>query len=172
MERAQLIIDHARELVPYEERGIPTLSSPPSELVAEYRTKRADILVETLQDTAEQARTKSGLASTPSGKVNPLAKLVLDVQAARAEYADVAEVDGRLDDLERSAEQLHHHARLRTFVEAAEKAEFKGQLKKALDQYQEALYFLRTDDVPDSAQSEEIATMEAKIGEIKNTLSS
>jgi cell division FtsZ-interacting protein ZapD len=91
---------------------------------------------------------------------------VLDIQTARSDYPDVAERGSQLDAIEQRARQLHHKTRLNTFVDAASKAEFKGQLKKALDQYQEALYFLRSDDIEDAQQTGEIEGIEAKIAEM------
>ena len=52
------------------------------------------------------------------------------------------------------------------YVETAEKAEFKGNTKQALDQYLEALYFLKTDDVDDQLQAAEIARISRKIAEL------
>jgi len=52
---------------------------------------------------------------------------------------------------------------LNKYLEEAGKAEFKGNLKKALDQYQEALYFLKNDDVDDILQSKEIASIESLV---------
>lgn len=53
-------------------------------------------------------------------------------------------------------------------LEAARKAEFKGQKKKALDQCQDALYFLYNDEIDDSLQAEKIVEIEAKISELSD----
>ena len=170
MSRAQVIIDHASELLRFEERGIPTVAPVPSELVAEYQSDQAEILAGAMEEALARARSKSELATTPAGKTNPLAKTLLDIQAARTDHPDVAH-GGELDRLEHQAKGLHHQARLATFVGAAEKAEFKGQLKKALDQYQEALFFLHNDDLDDELQIEEITAIQVKIDEITRKIS-
>ncbi len=60
---------------------------------------------------------------------------------------------------------------LEAFLEAARKAEFKRQAKKALDSYYDALYFLKHDEIDDVHQAEHIRMIEEKIlalgGEIK-----
>jgi hypothetical protein len=47
-----------------------------------------------------------------------------------------------LDELESQVLAFSQETQLNAFVESARKAEFKGQKKKAIDQYQEALFFL------------------------------
>ncbi|NLE21927.1 MAG: hypothetical protein GX624_03990 [Actinobacteria bacterium] len=69
----------------------------------------------------------------------------------------------RLAAYEAEARAAVHGAKLGGFIEAAEKAEFKGNKKRALDQYQEALYFLKTDDIADDSQASEIARIAAKV---------
>ena len=54
------------------------------------------------------------------------------------------------------------------FIEKAKKFEFKEQYSKALDQYYEALYVLKTDDVDDAEQGAEIKELELKIQELKS----
>lgn len=60
-----------------------------------------------------------------------------------------------------------HETQLNAFLEEARKAEFKGNKKKALDQYKEALYFLRNDEIDDSLQAGKIKEIEKKISELE-----
>ena len=53
------------------------------------------------------------------------------------------------------------------YLEAARKAEFKGNVKKAIDQYQEALFFIRNDDIDDTQQRFEINEIETKLTELR-----
>ena len=72
----------------------------------------------------------------------------------------------KLDQLEARVRRFSHETQLNAYLEAARKAEFKGQKKKALEQYKEALYFLKTDEIDDLSQAEEISKIEAKISEL------
>lgn len=56
--------------------------------------------------------------------------------------------------------------RLAVELEKAEKAEFKGQNKKALDAYLEALFVLRKDKIPDTEQAHEVDMIEGKIANL------
>lgn len=71
-----------------------------------------------------------------------------------------------LEDLERQIISTLHNVQLEGYLDAAKRADFKGQKKKALDQYYEALYFLKHDEIEDSLQMEHISTIEAKIEEL------
>ncbi len=73
-----------------------------------------------------------------------------------------------MDQLEARVRRFSHQTQLNAYLEAARKAEFKGQKKKALDQYLEALYFLRSDEIDDSLQAEKISELEAKISELSD----
>ena len=55
-------------------------------------------------------------------------------------------------------------------LEAARKAEFKGDKKKALDRYYDAVYFLRRDDVKDSLEEDIIGEIELKVKELGGSL--
>ena len=68
--------------------------------------------------------------------------------------------------IELELKSLIHKTKLDKFLEAAKKAEFKGNKKKAIDQYQEALYFIRNDDVPDDQQGQYIEKIESKLKEL------
>jgi hypothetical protein len=56
------------------------------------------------------------------------------------------------------------------YMEKAEKAEFKGQQKKALEQYYEALYYLKHNEVDDVLKAEHIAGLEQKIRSLDGML--
>lgn len=73
----------------------------------------------------------------------------------------------KLDEMEIKVRKFLHETQLNAFLEEARKAEFKGNKKKALDQYKEALYFLRNDEIDDSLQAGKIKEIEKKISELE-----
>ncbi len=81
----------------------------------------------------------------------------------------IGEMYGELDDvseLERveiEAREEMDRTRLQVELSKAEKAEFKGQKKKALDAYLDALFVIRKDSIDDSHQQKEIDAIEEKI---------
>jgi len=111
---------------------------------------------------AEKAKAKAEVAATATSKQNALGAGLLKVREIMQNHEDVIAIGG----IELELKTLMRKAKLDGFLEAAKKAEFKGNKKKAIDQYQEALYFIRNDDVPDDQQNEEIRQIEAKLKDL------
>ena len=160
--RCDLLIEHAEALIQYEQKGIPTFQPEPSELARQVREERDNIILGGAEAEVDKALAKAEVATTPRTSVSTANKALLKLREAREEMAEPS----RLDVLERRVKAFAHKTQLDAFTEAARKAEFKGNKKKALDQYQEALYFLKTDDIDDAEQASEIAAIEAKIREL------
>ncbi len=162
LSRCDLIIEHASALMKYEQLGIPTLNPLPSALIKEFQPMHDQIIVDALTSEFENARSKAEVAPSVTIKVNLLSKVLLKVR----EYKPKANNPSILDSLERQISQLIQDTQLAGYLDSAKKAEFKGQKKKALDQYYEALYFLKHDDIDDSLQQEHISLIESKIAEL------
>jgi hypothetical protein len=59
----------------------------------------------------------------------------------------------QLNNLENRIKAYTHKIQIKSFLDEADKAEFIGNMKKALDQYQEGLYFLKKDNINDTQKS-------------------
>lgn len=162
LSRCDLLIEHAQALLEYEHKGIPTVSPSPSQLLSEYTAMRNQIVLEGVTAEVEKALTKAEIAVTPRTSINEANKALLKILEGKQELRDQA----KLDQLEARVRRFSHETQLNAYLEAARKAEFTGQKKKALEQYQEALYFLKTDEIDDLSQAEEISKIEAKISEL------
>ena len=162
LSRCDLIVEHASALMKYEQLGIPTVEPLPSASVQEYQLMHDQIIVDGLTSEFEGARSKAEVVPSVTTKVNLLSKALLKVR----EYKPKANNPSILDSLEQQISQLIRDTQLAGYLDAARKAEFKGQKKKALDQYYEALYFLKHDDIDDSLQQEHINLIESKIAEL------
>lgn len=162
LSRCDLLIEHAKILLEYEQRGIPTIAPLPSQLLLEYDGMHDKIVLESVVADVEKALTKVKIASTPSTRVSETTKALFKIQEGKKELRNSA----ALNALESHVRRVSHEAQLDAYLEAARKAEFKGNKKKALDQYQEALYFLRTDGVDDTLQAERIGGIQSKISEL------
>lgn len=164
LSRCDLLMDHAQALLEYEHKGIPTLTPSPSQLLSEYTAMRDQIVLEGVTAEVEKALAKAEIAAAPRTSINEANKALLKIREGKQELRDQA----KLDKLEARVRRFSHETQLNAYLEAARKAEFKGQKKKALDQYQEALYFLRSDEIDDSLQAEKIGEIEAKILELSD----
>ena len=159
LSRCDLLLEHAEHLLQYEQKGIPTLAPLPSEILSDFKPYRDDLILEEAHQAAKKAKAKAQVAATTTSKHNALGSGLLKVKEIMQNSSDPS--IGETIELE--LKSLIHKAKLDGFLEAARKAEFKGNKKKAIDQYQEALYFIRNDDVPDDQQSQYIEEIESKL---------
>lgn len=165
LSRCDLVIEHAEHLAKFERKGVPTVSPSPSTIVAEYRELRTRLILEEAERVAEKAREKASIASTPKAKERALAAGILKVR----EVAETLEDPSGVASLEQRLRREIHRVTLDGYLEAARKAEFKGNVKKAVDQYKEALFFIRNDDIDDTQQQSEMNEIEAKLKELGET---
>jgi len=164
LSRCDLLVEHAKALLKYERKGIPTVSPSPSQLLTEYTAMRDQIVLEGVTAEVEKALAKAEISATPRTSINEVNKALFKIREGKQELRDQT----KLNQLEARVRRFSHEIQLNAYLEAARKAEFKGQKKKALDQYQEALYFLRNDEIDDSLQAEKIGEIEAKISELSD----
>ena len=162
--RCDVLREQAEALLDYERKDIPTLEVSPSEVIEACKSDREELICEGVETEVKEALGKAEVITSLKKKITAAEKALLIIQEWRAELRD----SSRLDTLDSHVKQFIHKTQLDSYLEAARKAEFKGQNKKALDQYQEALYYLRTDAVDDSTQVSQIAELECKIKELQN----
>lgn len=164
--RCDTILDHVERLIELEQKGIPTLNISPSELRQTFTDERDRILFEGTKDEVEKLLTKAELATTTKTSINNANNAFLKVLEAKKEISDPY----KLDDLGKRITVYIHKTQLKSFLDEAQKAEFKGNKKKALDQYQEALYFLKTDKIDDKLQQNEILQIQSKINDLQKKI--
>ena len=162
LSRCDLAIEHAEFLSEFERRGVPTVSPSPSVILNEFRTLRTQLVVNEAKTVAGKAFEKSSVASTPKAKERALAAGILKIR----EIAESIDERAPVSSLEHQLRQEIHRVTLEGYLEAARKAEFKGNIKKAVDQYQEALFFVRNDDIDDAQQQPSIRQIETKLAEL------
>lgn len=161
--RCDVIVTIARELLKYESNGIPTTNPQPSALIQQYNRKKDELVLGTLEAEFEALLQRLPTLVGARTQVNNLGKLLLRVQQYKAQCPLLAVLESRV-------KTKIQDVQLAAWLDTARKAEFKGQKKKALDQYYEALYFLRHDDVDDALQVEHITAIESKIRELGGDL--
>jgi hypothetical protein len=168
LSRCDLLLEHAQALLKYEKKKIPTIKPYPSQYLKEYTAKRSQIILEGITEVVEKALAKAQIATTLSTSITHANKALYEIQEKRQQLSD----QSKLNELEYQVRTFIHATQLNVYLEAARKAEFKGQKKKALDQYQEALYFLRNDEINDSLQEKEIKEIEKKVSDLSKIINS
>lgn len=162
--RCELAIEHAEFLLEFEQKGVPTVSPSPSSILREYQDLRTEIKINEASDISKKAFEKADLATTAKSKERILAAAVLKVR----EVGQGLEERLYLNSLERELRKEIHRVTFGGYLDAARKAEFKGNIKKAIDQYQEALFFIQNDNIDDAQQQTEIRSLEAKLEELQS----
>lgn len=162
LSRFQVAEEHLKLLLPYEQKGIPVLTEPPSALIKSLNRQKQRSISGKIKDEVTELLNKYKVTPTEKGKLNLLAKYLLKIQ----EYKRKINAYKELEDVENQIKALLHQTQLDIHLKEAEKAELKGSKKKALDSYYEALYFLQNDDIDDSLQTQNILEIEAKIREL------
>jgi len=165
LSRCDLLAERAAELLPLEQRGIPTITPPPSELLRHAAELRNEIILESAEQVAKTARDKADVATTSRAKSNAFSSGYLKAKDILEQSSEPGSGAAILAEMKSGT----HRAILDGFLEAARKAEFKGNQKKAIDQYQEALFFIKNDEIPDEQQATEIGVIESAIEKLQSS---
>lgn len=160
LSRLDFIIEEATYLLKYENKNIDMFSVNPSVIIKEAQKDKIEVITETLLDEYNKILSKIDVSTSFISKLNDLNKLHSKVQ----NYKSMPDL--KIDSLEKQIKNKKHEIQLDNFMELAKKAEFKNETKKAISQYQEALYFLKNDDIDDKFQKENIKKIEEKIKEL------
>ncbi|MEM7754281.1 MAG: hypothetical protein AAF297_01445 [Planctomycetota bacterium] len=162
LSRLDLIEQHLRSMCDLERKGIPTFEPSATRMLAELPVIRVRAVLSKLEDQFELAMSKSELATTPRGKISPIAKVIEGIEQYKDHFGEADDAAA----FETRVREAHHAIQCQTMREKAERAEFKGQKKQACNAYLDLLFFLRNDDINDFEQSAVIYEVEHKIKEL------
>ena len=157
--RIDVLLSNLDLLLTYEMKDIPTISPKPSFLIQEIQVLRRETITNEVNEIFTKSVNQADVAATPTSEYNALSKGFLKVQ----EILDANNgEDHNFEQLLR-LKLLMHKAKIEGYINEAKKAEFKGNTKKAIDQYQEALFYIENDDVDDSLQSDLINEVKKRL---------
>lgn len=162
LSRLDFIIEQATYLLEYENKNINMFSTNPSVIIESAKKDKVEAVRETLSEDYSNLISKIEIANSFNTKINELNKFLLKIQ----NYKGIQNFE--INKIEKQIIDKRHELQLNNYLEAAKKAEFKNETKKAISQYQEALYFLKNDDIDDKFQKENIKNIEGKIKELKS----
>jgi hypothetical protein len=121
-------------------------------------------MFEQIDLTVKKAHEKAEDSLSPRSKMSAYKSALLKVR----EFANEHNIRSRIDIYEQELLTAAYRAEFEIYLDLAHKAEFKGNTQKAIDQYQEALYLLKTDNIPDDEQVSVIYILEEKIKELQS----
>lgn len=157
-------IETVRKLADLNARGIDTGVRNLDKQISDALLERDRALIRMSKEAVDKAVTKVETSASAKSKATALSSAIVKI----VENKNLLTKAGGLDALERETRERLRQVQLDGFLEAAQKAEFMGQMKKALDQLREALYFIKTDQVDDAQQSGVIQVIQAKIDELQS----
>lgn len=162
LSRIDTIIENGTALLKYEKAGINILDPLPSRLIKVAESSKEEAIIEFVNQEVDKFMTKAETSATPKSQITQASKALEKIADGR-KMVQSPEV---FCPIERKVKTFIHVTQLNIYLDAAKKAEFKGQNKKAIDQYQEAIYFIKNDDIDDAMQAKEIGQFESKIAEL------
>lgn len=133
----------------YWSKGIRFFKPNPQTAIDKLEKEKLEIIEEEINKKVERHIEKAKRAKTIKTKISNADKALDELLKFKQEYAYENK------DLESNINFFILKEQFDDFIEKAEKFEFKGNIKKAVEQYQEALFFLRGNDLPDSEQIKE-----------------
>lgn len=159
--RADVILDNIYRLKDYAQRGY-RFEIDLDEYEERFIILKNRLIEEFAQNKVDGYLQKAALAKTLNSKINNANKALIHLSDMKKNYGYENE------ELEAEIKNFIHKAEYDDLLEKAEKEEFKGNYKKAVDRYKDILFFLRRDDIDDSLQQNEISHIEAKIEELSS----
>jgi hypothetical protein len=158
--RIDVALDNCNTLlIQYWSKGL-RLFNDPNQLINELNLVRSEIIEDEISNKVENYLEKANHTKTVRSKITNAEKALYDLHLFKKDY-DYTNLE-----MEQSIKSFIHKVQFDEFILNAEKNEFKGNTKKALDQYQEALFFLKKDDIPLEDQSEIINRLENKVNSL------
>lgn len=155
------IKNHQTLYTEYWCRGIQIFNKNPLLAINELNHKRKLIIEDEIYNLVEKHLDKAKRAATLNTKLSNGHKALDELLKFKQEFDYEDKV------LESKIHVFLHKTQYDELVLKAEKEEFKGNSKKAIDQYQEALFFLKNDGIPDNEQAELIAELESRISRLQ-----
>ncbi|GAB3801409.1 hypothetical protein [Virgibacillus kimchii] len=138
-------------------KGITVFEPNPQEAKEKLLKEKGKIIEEEIYNLVEKHIEKAKRAKTVKTKISNADKALDELLKFNQQY------NYKNMALEDTIHAFIHKAQYDDYIETAEKHEFKGDTKKAVDKYQDALFFLKKDDIPDESQKPLIDELEQKI---------
>jgi hypothetical protein len=181
LSRFDLLIQQLIALSVYDQCGIHTIDFTvanaseghtgtrmlsPTEFLKEQEPQKDLIILKTMRALVNEAIERSEVAATLTAKVNCLSKALLQVRR----YKNQTSNPEAIASFESKILVLIQKAKFANMLDAANKAEFKGQRSKAVDFYGNVLYFLKN-EADESLRNQFLSGIEAKIAELSSAKS-
>ncbi|MEK4085655.1 hypothetical protein [Psychrobacillus sp. FSL K6-1415] len=150
------ILDHLNYLKDYANKGYQLTGDIDANII-KYLSLKEKMINKFANITVTECLQKADLAKTLNSKLNNANKAILFLEEMKKQY------DFKDSTMLGKIKEYTHLVEYKDLYEKAEKEEFKGNSKKAIDKYMDVLFFLKKDDIDDNLQSKDINMIEEKI---------
>ena len=165
--RFNVIFENTEKLKEYALQ-YPDITEPtPDEMEVFFKNEKENFITSFLLEQADEIYQKAQGLSGAKTKINTINKALLKITEGKKEIERQENLD-KLSNKEKELKLYIHKIQFDEYLDKAKKAEFMGKKAKAIDAYKELLYFLKTDEIDDIQQQEEIKEIEQKISELSD----
>lgn len=155
----------AAELEPYAKAGLPTLTTPPGELVEELKKLYVNAVSDEVADIVKTCDEKSKTASTDASKLRAYTSAIDKLKKLARDFPDAPLFTSAADRMVLALD----HFRFELACRKAETEAAKGKRTKAAETLIEAMIALKYDNTPDKDQEALFAEARSRITELGGT---
>lgn len=160
LSRVEVAKSAAKAILPYAKMGLDAAREfQPEEALAQLELMPNRLLDAMLAEELPKARAKSKAAKTSTGKLSPYRRLLDKFYSIQHYYDDMTLFEKIEHDVLREMDLTQIEA----IMFDAEKEEFTGNSKKAIQKYKEALFEIRKDRIDDREQNQKTELIKSKI---------
>lgn len=154
--------DAATDLIPFQDRGLPTLTTPPKQYVATLRQWYSAEVAKIAATEVNSARSKSSMGVTDAAQLRPYTAAIDRLTTLSQDFPGVPEFPATATLLRSEMDSV----RFRLFVRKADLAEAKGHIGKAIERLIEAMMALKHDSTEDAIQTSLAQEARSRIHEL------
>lgn len=159
LSRIDVALRSCDQLRRYEMKGIPTIVTSPSAAMVKIEQHRKAAISQAAKKISADAMVKAAAIPASASAARIYSKAIAKLADLYSLVKDVTEIE----QIEASLKAEMDTAELKAQLAKAERAEFKGQKKKAIEAYLDALFLIRKDSIADQYQKSEINAIKQKI---------
>lgn len=156
--------DAANRLIEFDKKGVPTLTTPPSEVAQSIRTIAQSLIATEIDDCIYQAKQATIDGSTDTQKLSGFSKSIKRLDALMEFTDDVTELEIAIQNLRCARDNFS--AKLK--IENADLLCAQGKERRAKDLLIEALHTMERDGTPDEDQLHLIQDVEKRLEQLQD----
>lgn len=161
-----IIIKNTNELSKYTNLGFNIFNPEPSDIIENWNNDKDKIILDGLEADFKEGIKRSKIATTSNSKITPFKKILANIDEIENEIKNKE----KLDKFKLKIKELKYEIQIDNFIEDAKKEQFKGNNKKAINKYKEALYILKNMDTKNLEFFSKENKIEEKILELEKSL--